>query len=50
VSIEFLYTDEDLRRLDSSQRRLFISTEFDDDGRHKEIENVEFGIDPKTRK
>jgi RNA-directed DNA polymerase len=47
LSIELLYTDEDLKRKDSAGRRLYLRSEFDDKGRH-ESEPV-YILTPKAR-
>ena len=33
ISIEFLYTDEDLKRQDENGRRLYVTSEFNENGR-----------------
>ena len=35
ISVEFLYKDEDLKKADSNKRRLFVTSEFNKDGRYK---------------
>ena len=35
ISIEFLYRDEDLKRLDENGRRIFVTSEFNENGRLK---------------
>ena len=40
ISVEFLYRDEEIMRVDASGKRLFISTEFSVTGRHKELDGV----------
>ena len=35
ISIEFLYCDEDLKRLDENGRRIFVTSEFNENGRLK---------------
>ena len=35
ISIEFLYHDEDLKRLDENGRRIFVTSEFNENGRLK---------------
>ena len=35
ISIEFLYRDEDLKRLDGNGRRIFVTSEFNENGRLK---------------
>ena len=35
ISIEFLYKDEDLKRQDENGRRIFVTSEFDENGRLK---------------
>ena len=42
ISIEFLYPDEDIRKVDESNRRLYITSEFNENGRLKE--NLEIGV------
>lgn len=42
ISIEFLYSDEDLKRLDENGRRIFITSEFNEDGRLKS--NLQIGV------
>lgn len=36
ISIEFLYLDEDIRKMDENNRRLYITSEFNENGRLKE--------------
>jgi hypothetical protein len=44
VSIEFYYTDNEIKTKDSNGRRLFFSSEFKErSGRHKSDENLTFG-------
>ena len=42
ISVEFLYTDEDLKKLDSNGRRLYTSDEFNSNGRL--ISNPSIGV------
>lgn len=42
ISIEFLYVDEDIKRVDTDGRRLFLSSEFNDKGRL--MTNLEIGV------
>jgi len=35
ISVEFLYIDEDLKKVDSNNRRLFVTSEFNENGRYK---------------
>ena len=42
ISIEFLYHDDDLKRKDENGRRLYITSEFNENGRL--IENVKIGV------
>lgn len=42
ISIEFLYKNEDLLKMDSNGRRIFLSNEFNKDGRLKE--NLVIGV------
>lgn len=42
ISIEFLYFDEDIKRVDTDGRRLFLSSEFNDKGRL--MTNLEIGV------
>ena len=35
ISVEFLYRDEDLKKTDSNNRRLFVTSEFNENGRYK---------------
>ena len=43
ISIEFLYPDNDLKKTDQDGRRLFVTSEFREDGRLKE--NPEIGVE-----
>ena len=58
ISIEFLYKDEDLKRKDEDGRRIYITSEFDENGRlkmehrigvknHHDVKNY---IQPETEK
>ena len=50
VSIEFYYTDNEIKTKDSNGRRLFFSSEFKErSGRHKSDENLTFGNANKLR-
>ena len=42
ISIEFLYNDDDLKRKDENGRRLYITSEFNENGRL--IEDVKIGV------
>lgn len=35
ISVEFLYKDEDLKKADSNNRRLYVTSEFNENGRNK---------------
>lgn len=35
ISVEFLYKDEDLKKVDSNNRRLYVTSEFNENGRYK---------------
>lgn len=40
ISIEFLYKNEDLKKLDANGRRLFVTSEFNENGRLKENKTI----------
>ena len=58
ISIEFLYRDEDLKKTDGDNRRLFVTSEFNENGRYiadfkigvKNIEKVKNFIDSTKEK
>lgn len=40
ISIEFLYRDEDLKRLDENGRRMYVTSEFNENGRLESNHNI----------
>ena len=34
ISIEFLYRDEDMKKIDGDNRRLYVTSEFNENGRY----------------
>jgi len=50
VSIEMFYFKNTLKIKDEKFRRLFLSDEFDDKGKHKKLKNVSYGYDPIQKK
>ena len=50
VSIEMFHYKTTLKIKDDKFRRLFLSDEFDDDGKHKKLKNTTYGYDPIQKK
>jgi len=50
VSIEMFHYKKTLKIKDDKFRRLFLSDEFDDEGKHKKLKNVTYGYDPIQKK
>ena len=50
VSIEMFHYKKTLKIKDDKFRRLFLSDEFDEEGKHKKLKNVSYGYDPIKKK